>query len=100
MRRVPVLWLRTQGRHHRRAATSQLKSWETGTLSRTVEAMIHQMKKSELIHALKSLGETPPEQWTVPELRTRLMEAEEEKGIIRTKGRKMTVLQHWVCRLN
>ena len=62
--------------------------------------MIHQMKKSELIHALKSLGETPPEQWTVPELRTRLMEAEEEKGIIRTKGRKMTDLQHWVCRLN
>ena len=62
--------------------------------------MIHQMKKSELIHALKSLGESPPEKWTVAELRTRLIKFEEEKGIVRTKGRRGTDLQHWINRLN
>ena len=46
------------------------------------------------------LGEQPPQKWTCAELKVRLMELEEEKGIQRNRGRAYTNLQMWTIRLN
>ena len=44
---------------------------------------ISKMTKADLTRAIEALGETPPEKWTVSELRCRLMELETEKGVER-----------------
>lgn len=57
------------------------------------------MSRTELVEALEKLGETPPTKWSRVELRTRLMELYEEKGI--AYGRKQkTELRQGVVKLN
>lgn len=58
------------------------------------------MRKPELVNAIRALGEEPPQKWTIAELKVRLMELEEEKGIERNRGRVYTNLQMWTIRLN
>lgn len=57
------------------------------------------MSRSELVEAIEKMGETPPSKWSRIELRTRLMELYEEKGI--AYGRKQkTELRQGVVKLN
>lgn len=59
------------------------------------------MTKGELFAALTALGEMPPRSWTKVELKSRLMELEEELGIHRAPVRRdPTPLQKWVTKLN
>ena len=57
-------------------------------------------KKAELIQAIRDLGENPPNSWNVAELKVRLTELEENKGIYRHRGKTQTPLQLWMIRLN
>lgn len=43
------------------------------------------MVRADYIEAIRALGEEPPASWTVPELKTRLAELEEELGIHQEK---------------
>ena len=52
---------------------------------------VNSMKKHELVAALEALGEHPPPSWKVVDLRSRLLELEEEKGIHRVKGSRRPV---------
>ena len=61
---------------------------------------IASLKKAELVAAIQGLGEDPPAEWRVMELRNRLAELEEEKGVTRQTGKTKTNLQEWVVRLN
>ena len=45
------------------------------------------------------MGEEPPTKWTNSELRVRLQELEEEKGIVRAHGKVRTSHQSWMVRL-
>ena len=59
------------------------------------------MKKPELIQALKDLGETPPKQWTVLELETRLSELRVEQGLPEFDSKKTrTPLRQMMVELN
>ena len=59
------------------------------------------MTKAELVAALKELGEVPPQKWSKVELKSRLLELEEEMGIKRAPvSPKATSLQKWVTKLN
>ncbi|CAK9018325.1 CCHC-type domain-containing protein [Durusdinium trenchii] len=49
--------------------------------------------------AIRALGEEPPTKWTNSELRVRLQELEEEKGIVRAHGKVRTSHQSWMVRL-
>eukprot|EP00435_Cladocopium_sp_Y103_P013803 s510_g3.t1 len=62
--------------------------------------MARPTKKGEFIQAIKDLGETPPTSWSVSELKVRLTELEESKGIYRHRGKTQTSLQLWMIRLN
>ena len=62
--------------------------------------MARPTKKDDLIQAIKSLGEEPPSSWKVAELKVRLAELEESKGIYRHRGKTQTPLQLWMIRLN
>ncbi len=59
---------------------------------------MYKLRKGELIAAIEEFGETPPAKWTVPELRTRLLQLQEEHGV--TKEKKKTDMKQWVVRLN
>ena len=61
---------------------------------------IASLKKAELVAAIQGLGEDPPAEWRVMELRNRLAELEQEKGVTRQTGKTKTNLQEWVVRLN
>lgn len=63
-------------------------------------AGISNMKKADLVEAIRALGEEPPSKWTNTELRVRLLELEEEQGITRTKGKIRTSHQGWMVELN
>lgn len=56
--------------------------------------------RQEVIQELEKLGETPPEKWTVTELKSRLMELQEELGIKPERKNNKTELQQWVVALN
>lgn len=57
--------------------------------------------RQSVIQELQQLGETPPNGWTMTELKARLMELQEEKGIPETKTKtNKTELQQWVVALN
>ncbi len=56
--------------------------------------------KASYVQALASFGEVPPKTWGVTELKNRLLELEEEHGIVRVKGRVTTDLQAWTVKLN
>lgn len=60
------------------------------------------MNRAQLQSALRELGEQPPEQWKNAELKVRLMELEEEKGLdqLRRNRHQGTELMTWVTRLN
>ena len=60
---------------------------------------MYKLKKGELIAAIEEFGETPPPKWTVPELRTRLLQLQEEHGVSQVKKQK-TDMRQWVVRLN
>lgn len=62
--------------------------------------VISKMNKTELIDALKELGETPPSDWKVIDLRVRLQEMEEEMCIHEMRSKQKTDLQTWTTRLN
>lgn len=59
---------------------------------------MYKLRKGELIAAIEEFGETPPPKWTVPELRTRLLQLQEEHGVSTVK--KKTDMRQWVVRLN
>ncbi|CAK9027252.1 Copia protein [Durusdinium trenchii] len=61
--------------------------------------MVSQMKKSELIEELRKQGETPPEKWGVVELRSRVLQIYEERGIP-TKKNQRTDMREMVVQLN
>ena len=63
---------------------------------------ISAMNRAQLQSALRELGEQPPEQWKNAELKVRLMELEEEKGLdqLRRNRHQGTELMTWVTRLN
>ena len=63
---------------------------------------ISTMNRAQLQSALRELGEQPPEQWKNAELKVRLMELEEEKGLdqLRRTRHQGTELMTWVTRLN
>lgn len=63
---------------------------------------ISAMTRAQLQSALRELGEQPPEQWKNAELKVRLMELEEEKGLdqLRRTRHQGTELMTWVTRLN
>ena len=46
--------------------------------------------KASYLQALASFGEVPPKSWGVTELKNRLLELEEEHGVVRVKGRVTT----------
>lgn len=55
--------------------------------------------KADYINEMLELGEAPPEKWTITELKVRINELRQEKGVMNHhKGR--TELQEWVVRLN
>ena len=58
------------------------------------------LKKHELVAAMVALGEEPPREWKVMELRKRLEELEIEKGVTRTTHRVKTSLQELMHRLH
>lgn len=63
---------------------------------------IASMTRAQLQSALRELGEEPPEQWKNAEMKVRLMELEEEKGLdqLRRTRHQGTELMTWVTRLN
>ena len=58
------------------------------------------MNKDDYIQELIALGETPPAKWTVPELRLRLAELKEEKGLPTRVQKAKTPFRSWVINLN
>ena len=60
--------------------------------------MLNEMKKHELIEAIRSHGEEPPSQWRVLELKSRLRELEAENGSLRSRGK--SDLEQWVVKIN
>lgn len=56
--------------------------------------------KASYLQALASFGEVPPKSWGMTELKNRLLELEEEHGVVRAKGRVTTDLQAWTVKLN
>eukprot|EP00435_Cladocopium_sp_Y103_P034647 s2781_g9.t1 len=61
---------------------------------------VSKMNKTQLQNSLRGYGEEPPKAWDMTELRHRLLEIEEERGITRTRGRLQTPLQELVTQLN
>ena len=58
-------------------------------------------KKDDLIKAINALGEEPPpSSWNVAELKVRLAELEESKGISRNCAKTQTPFELWMIRLN
>ena len=58
------------------------------------------MTKEDYIQELPALGEAPPPKWSVPELRTRLLELKEEKGLPLRQSKPQTVFRSWVVNMN
>lgn len=63
---------------------------------RTVIAM--PPKKADFVEELLALGEVAPPKWTIPELKVRIAELKEEKGL--PMIHRKTELQQWVTKLN
>ena len=61
---------------------------------------VSNLRKPDLVEAIRRLGEEPPAEWKKNELKTRLLELEEQEGIHRHKGKEITDLQRWVLLLN
>lgn len=58
------------------------------------------MTKEDYIRELLALGEAPPPKWSVPELRTRLIELKEEKGLPLRHSKPQTAFRSWVVNMN
>lgn len=57
--------------------------------------------KQEAINALRALGEEPPKMRTTMEIKTRIIELEMERGIIRKSGKApRTNMREWMAQLN
>lgn len=69
------------------------------SLARSNMPMPKNPTKKDFIARLKELGEEAPEKWTVMELKIRIAEIEEERGISK-KDRNKTELQLWTRKLS
>ena len=69
------------------------------SLARSNMPMPRNPTKKDFIARLKELGEEAPEKWTVMELKIRITEIEEEKGISK-QDRNKTELQQWTRKLS
>eukprot|EP00435_Cladocopium_sp_Y103_P050812 s1300_g15.t1 len=58
------------------------------------------MLKEDYIDQLVALGEEPPQKWTVPELKMRLSELREEKGLPKHNRKAQTPFRSWVINMN
>lgn len=56
--------------------------------------------RSDLIQEMARLGEEAPKVWTIPEIQSRLDELYEEKGLMRTRGKTLTPLRHYMVEIN
>ena len=78
-----------------------LRQTTAGSMASRRTHSLSSMNKAEIIEALKELGETPPQKWSKVELKSRLMELEEDLEIKRTASTtETTTLQKWVAKLN
>ena len=69
------------------------------SLARSNMPMPKNPTKKDFVARLKELGEEAPEKWTVMELKIRITEIEEERGISK-KDRNKTELQLWTRKLS
>lgn len=82
------------------AATAQTRLSLRVPVPALVIPAMSRMNRGELVTALQAFGETPPSKWTIPELRTRLLQLQEEHGVVTSKGKKVTDLRQHVVQLN